>query len=308
MVSAYSPIFFENTQKFVSKREKNEFLIVHKNSPYQFLPHQCMSCRKKSTLICSRCELAYYCNAECQKKDSVLHKELCNITIKNLCFVDEDVQKNYGNLSDDYRCFQRLQVFTDVLSNGKPITLSIEIAAVYNDVAMCRFFLYCGVLPRNIVKCYKPTIKPLQFEIIEQIESCVGACNCLGYGDLLMYSCCEYDNDEIGQHFKDVVKYLTTHEINDTNDNFYLAIWRLFRRTSTYDRGLKFLSYFAETGYITCPPNIILSLSKEVHATMLSWKTQFYKCTAKRKRVLQNELALICIPELVGIVVSYLKV
>lgn len=296
-------------------RNLNMPLRVHKNSPYQFLSKQCMVCQQQTTNRCSQCGLAYYCDNKCQKQDFVLHKELCLTTTKNLdcpIQVDPSIQENYEKCSKNRRQLQRNKIFADILLNGQQAKITLETAANHNDVALFRFLLYCAVIPQNIKHCYKPTNQPIQFKIIEQLELCATLCNALMYNDLLCndYLKYQYQLTSDKRYLADIKKYLKTHEINDTNENFYNAMLSMRRDgvvPVTNDKVLGLLTYFVERGYVTkIPETNCLLHNADDHFTLLSWKVLVSELINKRTCILQNEVGRVCIPVLCDVVVSYL--
>lgn len=303
-------------------------LIVHKNSAYQFLFGACMVCKNPTTKRCAYCKLAYYCNQACQQQDFVLHKELCQTTNKNLDNVgDLTFQTRYGRFNKSHRRFQRHQVFADVLLNGTPVQVTLEDAALTKDPSMFRFLLYCNVQPMNLNDCYQCISNRIQFEIIEQYESIKGRDNVLQYDQLLMgygyntSSGCDSDNDD---HLHDIDKYLQTHEIFNSDTDFYCCAVRPSSIIAAQEprRKLTLVRFFVERGYVTkLPIEIINSLSGPMSLygqksislpddddeLLLSWGPIVEQSLAKRKLVLSLELGALFIPPLCKLVLSWLK-
>ncbi len=51
----------------------------------------CRVCKKASTMRCSKCKSVVYCSVDCQKVDFQKHKIICNLPIKDLPIVDNDI-------------------------------------------------------------------------------------------------------------------------------------------------------------------------------------------------------------------------
>lgn len=310
----------DESNQVVFTRQKDEPLLVHKDSPYQFLQQQCMVCRAKTTTRCSCCHLAYYCNKKCQNQDYVLHKELCQTTTKNLnidLHYDRhnpyrySFQQNYGRYNKNYLKLQRYQVFADIMLNGSSITIDIDKAALHKDVSLCRFLLYCGSVPRDLVECYKCIIAPIQFEIINQLELKFGHCNVLRYNELLHVAADEYLYDKThSRHFDDITKYLKTHSIKDSDENFYRSMsfmaCYLDKLPADHFKFLKILSFFVEQGYIISAPILDYMVTTMSPANFfMVWKNHVILSINKRKQVLQKEVNLVFIPEICNIVLFY---
>ena len=80
--------FLKENEKYYQHHEKYDddalYDIVHHENKYlrrnKSSVKLCLVCLKKSTKCCSKCGVAYYCSAECQKSHWKSHKKVCGLS------------------------------------------------------------------------------------------------------------------------------------------------------------------------------------------------------------------------------------
>lgn len=134
------------------------------------------------------------------------------------------------------------------------------------------------------------------------------------------------ENNNVISCFQDLDKYLQTHEITDTDLNFYCETVFRTRGVAHYlggsdkslingKKALLFICFFVERGYVVSLPSAFCPLYNKWHnffsndddVFLLSWTAVVEQSLAKRKNILCRELGALFIPPLYDLVMSCLK-
>mmetsp|Transcript_23669 Transcript_23669/g.65707 ORF Transcript_23669/g.65707 Transcript_23669/m.65707 type:complete len:140 (-) Transcript_23669:1046-1465(-) len=79
---------------------------------------KCQACQKEASKKCSRCNLAWYCSVECQKKDWKKHRSVCNSEFQSNQY--ELHKKAFDAIIEKYnlKTEKRSSEIAELLTNG----------------------------------------------------------------------------------------------------------------------------------------------------------------------------------------------